>query len=481
MFRKRTNSTDPRTDAGVISNSAIGNEQEVAAARALLSDDVFDGTTNHETFDIPERDDESPAPPPVWERRKSMIVRAEEREREQRIQRELHTYQAEQDAHRKAQEEADSAAKSGKGLFKRSKSKNALDKPARITDQAPSRGSKKMSPNLKIPVTSSRRRPHSMLQMTSSSGNSAQSASYPSAPSDSDLNEKLGALDTFGAPAATHSGEDLDSPLPMPNAAFLNGGYSSPGHSRRSSSSSLKGSPSRRTSAYGSPLGLTGEGLSMSLAPIPAVPDQSNPTRPATERPLDTVRQMSMRSERNLEHMLSGATTPRDHGSYNNGGKRRSKVPLQAGVILDESIWPSAPVIMAEPVALAKSLRSRSTVSLVSLGRNNKTVSRSTPNSPLIKGKQTADALSPVTSRSTMGRNSAFGSPVAAAREYMIPISQREGGYAIAATMHGGVNNGYGSRAGSADFGRSMGYNRYSVDSGMDEVRLSFYGLKEES
>jgi hypothetical protein len=437
----------------------------------MMSDDVFDGTTNHETFDIPERDEESPAPPPVWERRKSMIVRAEERDREQRIQRELQTYQAEQDAQRKAQEEADLANKSGKGLFKRSKSKNALDKPARITDQTPSRGSKEMSPSLKIPVTSSRRRPHSMLQMTSSSGNSSQSASYPSAPSDQDLNGRLASYDNIGAPVAAHSSEDLDSPLPMPNAAFLNGGYSSPGHSRRSSASSVRGSPSRRSSAYGSPLGLSGEGL----PPIPAVPDQSNPTRLATERPLDTVRQMSMRSERNSDQMSSGAITPREHGSYGHGAKRRSKVPVPAaGVILDESIWPSAPVIMAEPVALAKSLRSRSTVSLVSLGRNNKTMSRSTPTSPLIKGKSNVDALSPVSSHSTMGRNSAYGSPVVAAREYMIPISQREGGYAIAATMQAGAGNGYGSRANSVDFGRSMGYNRYSVDSGMDEVRFPF-------
>lgn len=398
-----------------------------------------------------------------------MIVRAEEREREQRIQRELQAYQAEQTAQRKAQEEA-AAAKSDKGLFRRPKSKSGLDKPATDTQGTPSRGSKEMSANLKIPVTSSRRRPHSMLQMTSSSGNSNQSGSYPPASSDAELNSRLPSHDGFGAQAGPHSIEDLDSPLPMPNAAFLNGGYSSPGHSRRSSSSSLRGSPSRRTSAYGSPLGLTGEGLTMSLSPIPAVPDQSNPTRLATERPLDTVRQMSMRSERSVDQISSGAITPRDHGSHNNS-KRRSKVPAPAGVILDESIWPSAPVMMAEPVALAKSLRSRSNVSLVSLGRSNKTLSRSTPNSPLVKGKRSTDMLSPVSSRSTVGRSSAYGSPVATTREYMLPISQREGGYAIAATMQSGTGNGYGSRTGSVDFGRSTGYNRYSVDSGMDEVR----------
>ncbi|GHJ87188.1 hypothetical protein NliqN6_3590 [Naganishia liquefaciens] len=475
LFRKRTNSTGPRPDASIVQTSPLVSTRNVAQEPASLSEDVFDGTTKHETFDIPERDEESPAPPPVWERRKSMIVRAEEREREQRIQRELQAYQAEQNSQRKAQEEADAIAKSGKGLFRRPKSKSGLDKPASVAEGTPARGSKEMNPNLKIPITSSRRRPHSMLQMTSSSGNSNQSGSHTSATGDADLNGRLPSHDGFGAQINPHSSEDLDSPLPMPNAAFLNGGYSSPGHSRRSSSSSLRGSPSRRTSAYGSPLGLTGEGLTMSLSPIPAVPDQSNPTRLATERPLDTVRQMSMRTERNPDQISSGATTPRDHGSYNNG-IRRSKVPPPAGVILDESIWPSAPVMMAEPVALAKSLRSRSNVSLVSLGKSNKTFSRSTPNSPMVKGKQSADMLSPVSSRSTMGRSSAYGSPVATTREYMIPISQREGGYAIAATMQSGTGSGYASRTGSVDFGRSTGYNRYSVDSGMDEYGMYHRG-----
>lgn len=61
-----------------------------------------------------------------------------------------------------------------------------------------------------------------------------------------------------------------------------------------------------------------------------------------------------------------------------------------------------------------------------------------------------------------------FGTPAAISREYMIPFSHREGGYAIAANMHGGGPPG--SRAGSIDYGRQMRYNRYSTESGMDDV-----------
>jgi hypothetical protein len=306
-----------------------------------------------------------------------------------------------------------------------------------------------------------------MLQMTSSS-----SATRRSTSSDQNLAGKLPMLDASALPTAGHSSEDLDSPLPLPNAAFLNGGYS-PGHSRRSSSSSLRGSPSHRSSAYGSPLGLTGDGLGMST-PVADVPDQSNPSRPATERPLDTIRQMSMRSERSLDGRSSGTLTP--VGSLSNGAKRRSRIPMpaaQAGLMLDESIWPSAPVDMMEPATLGKPIKSRSSVSLVSLGKNNKPISRSTPTSPhVLKGKQPMDGLSPVSTGSTMGRNSTYGSPAAMSREYMIPFSHREGGYAIAATMHGAGGGAHASRGGSGDFGRSMRYNRYSVDSGMDDVRV---------
>lgn len=405
-----------------------------------------------------------------------MIVRAEEREREQRIQRELQAYQAQQEAERKAQQQAEQNAKSGKGLFSRSKSKSAVDKPSKVTEQAASRGSKEMSPNLKVPVTSSRRRPHSMLQMTSSSSTVATGATNRSSPNELDPTGQLAAIDAIGVPAVVHPSEDLDAPLPMPNAAFLNGGYSSPGHSRRSSASSQRGSMSHRSSTYGSPLGLTGDGLNMSLPTIPSVPDQSNPTRPATERPLDTVRAMSMRTEGNMDGMRSGTHTP--GGSLSNGGKRRSKIPTQAGtqagLILDESIWPSAPINMVEAASLGKPVKSRSSVSLVSLGRNNKPISKSTPTSPhIIKGKKSGDALSPVSTRSTMGRNSMMINP-AISREYMIPFSHREGGYAIAATMHGGGPN---SRGNSVDYGRQMRYSRYSTESGLDDVSSPLYLL----
>jgi hypothetical protein len=429
------------------------------------------GNSQFETFDIPERDEDSPTPipPPAWERRKSMIVRAEEREREQQIQRELQAYQAQQDAEKKAQQAAQ-AAKSGHGLFRRSKSKSGLDQV--IAGPDPRRNSKEMSPGLKVPVTSSRRRPQSMLQMTSSSSNSNISGSHLSTVSDHNSLANPQPLDTAITSNTARSSEDLDSPLPMPNAAFLNGGYSSPGHSRRSSSSSLRGSSSRRSSAYGSPLGLTGDGLNMSLPPITAIPDMSNPMRSATERPLDTIRQMSMRSERNQDGAHNGSATPRDYNSMSGGGKRRSKIPGPpvAGVFLDESIWPSAPTMM-EINDMGRPMKSRSTVSLVSLGRNSKTISRSTPASPqMTKGKQPLDSLSPVSTRSTVGRNSMFGAPLAVSRDYMIPLTHREGGYAIAATLHG--PNGPGSmRGASGEFNRSSEYTRYSVDGGMDDVR----------
>jgi hypothetical protein len=75
-----------------------------------------------------------------------------------------------------------------------------------------------------------------------------------------------------------------------------------------------------------------------------------------------------------------------------------------------------------------------------------------------------------VSTRSTVGRNSMFGAPLAVSRDYMIPLTHREGGYAIAATLHG--PNGPGSmRGASGEFNRSSEYNRYSVDGGMDDVR----------
>lgn len=458
LDRKRTNSFGAKNGVAAISHPAVPPP---------ANPDVS-GNSQFETFDIPERDEDSPTPvpPPAWERRKSMIVRAEEREREQQIQRELQAYQAQQDAEKKAQEAAQ-ATKSGHGLFRRSKSKSGLDQV--IAGSESRRSSKELSPNLKIPVTSSRRRPQSMLQMTSSSSNSNISGSHLSTLSDqSSANPR--SSDTAIMSNTARSSEDLDSPLPMPNAAFLNGGYSSPGHSRRSSSSSLRGSSSRRSSAYGSPLGLTGDGLNMSLPPITAIPDMSNPMRSATERPLDTIRQMSMRSERNLDGAYNGSATPREYNSISGGGRRRSKIPgaPPVGVILDESIWPSAPTMM-EINDIGRPMKSRSTVSLVSLGRNSKTISRSTPASPqMAKGKQPLDSLSPVSTRSTIGRNSMYGPPMAVSRDYMLPLSHREGGYAIAATLHGA--NGPTAMRGSGEYGRSSEHNRYSVDGGMDDV-----------
>ncbi|KAJ9100549.1 hypothetical protein QFC21_003592 [Naganishia friedmannii] len=471
LDRKRTNSFGAKNGAAAMLHPVGPDGMDNNHTSPPPANPDVSGNSQFETFDIPERDEDSPTPvpPPAWERRKDMIVRAEEREREQQIQRELQAYQAQQDAEKKAQEAAQ-AAKSGHGLFRRSKSKSGLDQV--IAGPEPRRRSKELSPNLKIPVTSSRRRPQSMLQMTSSSSNSNISGSHLSTVSDH-ISGNPQASDTAMMSTTARSSEDLDSPLPMPNAAFLNGGYSSPGHSRRSSSSSLRGSPSRRSSAYGSPLGLTGDGLNMSLPPITAIPDMSNPMRSATERPLDTIRQMSMRSERNQDGAYTGSTTPRDYNSMSGGGKRRSKIPgaLLAGVILDESIWPSAPTMM-EINDMGRPMKSRSTVSLVSLGRNSKTISRSTPASPrMTKGKQPLDSLSPVSTRSTAGRNSMFGPPMAVSRDYMIPLTHREGGYAIAATLHG--PNGPGSlRDGSGEFGRSSEYNRYSVDGAMDDYGL---------
>ncbi|KAJ9095355.1 hypothetical protein QFC19_007599 [Naganishia cerealis] len=480
LDRIRTNSFGAKDGVPLVPATAVPDSKDLShTSPPSANPDLVSGSSQFETFDIPERDEDSPAPvpPPAWERRKSMIVRAGEREREQQIQRELQAYQAQQDAEKKAQA-AEQAAKSGHGLFKRSKSKSGLDQASPVMAES-KRSSKELSPNLKVPVTSSRRRPQSMLQMTSSSSNSNLSGSHLSTISGAQASSSPRPSDL------AHSSEDLDSPLPMPNAAFLNGGYSSPGHSRRSSNSSLRGSTSRRSSAYGSPLGLTGDGLNMSLPPMTTIPDMSNPMRSATERPLDTIRQMSMRSERNLDGTYTGSTVPRgDHGSMSNGGRRRSKIggTTAVGVILDESIWPSAPPTMMEINDLGRPIKSRSTVSLVSLGRSSKTLSRSTPVSPqMARGKQPAagvvdSSLSPVSTRSTIGRNSVFGSPMAITRDYMIPLTHREGGYAIAATLHG-VNGPHSVRGGSGDYGRSSEHNRYSLDSGQDEYGMYTRGM----
>ncbi|KAJ9122382.1 hypothetical protein QFC22_001804 [Naganishia vaughanmartiniae] len=477
LDRKRTNSFGAKNGVAAMFQSTGPESAENSHASPPQANRDVSGNSHFETFDIPERDEDSPTPvpPPAWERRKSMIVRAEEREREQQIQRELQAYQAQQDAEKKAQEAA-LAAKSGHGLFRRSKSKSGLDQV--VAGSQPRRSSKELSPNLKVPVTSSRRRPQSMLQMTSSSSNSNISGSPHLTTASDHISGTPQASDTAAMSNTARSSEDLDSPLPMPNAAFLNGGYSSPGHSRRSSSSSLRGPSSRRSSAYGSPLGLTGDGLNMSLPPITAVPDMSNPMRSATERPLDTIRQMSMRSERNQDGAYTGSTTPRDYNSMSGGGRRRSKIPgaPPVGVMPDESIWPSAPTMM-EINDMGRPMKSRSTVSLVSLGRNSKTISRSTPASPqMAKGKQPLDSLSPVSTRSTVGRNSMFGPPMAVTRDYMLPLAHREGGYAIAATLHG--SNGPSSmRGGSSDYGRSSEFNRYSGDGGMDDYGMYAGGM----
>lgn len=173
--------------------------------------------------------------------------------------------------------------------------------------------------------------------------------------------------------------------LAPPTAAFAKSGSSRPSASSatsdevvtadwspKSSTSSLRSTDrpapiapslhSRRSSAYGaapsmtSPLSKTAQEhehtrhlrkTSMVGGPEGMVPDMSNPTTPSGERPLDTIRRMSMLSD------------GRDGGTYPSGKRKtrssmgtgqtvvakRKEVSTPVGIILDDSICESRKAI----------------------------------------------------------------------------------------------------------------------------------------
>ncbi|WVR06208.1 hypothetical protein IAU60_003238 [Kwoniella sp. DSM 27419] len=292
------------------------------------------------------------------------------------------------------------------------------------------------------------------------------------------------------------------NPLPMPNGMFL---HESPNGSSTSLSDHADlalpnpafrrragGSGSNRSSIASSQdlSALTSEEL-WALGHEQEIPDMSNPTRQAAERPLDTVRRMSKRLERGDQNYYGG--------------------------LPGDVIWPAAPPVQD---ILPDSLTSKSFVSVASLGSRKMSKrgrsrhssidvipgisakdndglymhGASTPGSPapvkMVNGTLSS-AHSSTTSLASQGvaPNKSFGSlsrPPSTyySRDFLSSLAPREGGYAIAAQMGGGLgahgtmsveerrrstvtDDGRSKTVGSrAPLSKSAGMGRWSLDGG---------------
>ncbi|WWD18343.1 hypothetical protein CI109_102793 [Kwoniella shandongensis] len=218
--------------------------------------------------------------------------------------------------------------------------------------------------------------------------------------------------------------------LALPNPAFRRRPVSGVGSNRSSISSSQDLSS------------LTSEEL-WTLNHEQEVRDMSNPTRPAMERPLDTIRRLSKAMEQPVQ--------------YHPG-------------LPGDVIWPSAPPENVIPPIKSKSytnvtvLGSKSNKRMSKRGRSSRqssidtTVSgaapmeaKSTPVSPVVYTVGKPGNLSSAHSSSTslasqnLPANKSFpgmiGQPPSTyySRDFLSSLAPREGGYAIAATMGGGL------------------------------------------